>query len=209
MASGASCRRCGDGANRRARANLDRDGGVTLTVLAVVGGGHRRQAHRARSMAASPSPRRWRPVKPFVPYAGDIGGHASFPPSVTNLADPPERARLRIQVAIVFDKKGIENAELCMAAKISTTIIVAFVKTLDHKPSCKAPSGLQNLREDLNERAAVRSRGQGSRRSSSKRSWSNESALPITLRARRARASQLVHRYRAVRRPRDARTLIH
>ena len=124
---------------------------AALTVLAVVGGGVVGKLIIAKLQVAKPVTE---PVKPFVPYAGDTVVR-ELPASVTNLADPPD-VRLRIQVAIVFDKKGIENPNL-MAAQISDDL-VAFVKTLTIR-QLQGASGLQNLREDLNERAAVRSQG--------------------------------------------------
>ena len=87
-----------------------------------------------------------------------IPGLLSFrelPAIVANLATP-EEARVRIQVAMVYPKKGVENVAL-LAAKINDDII-AFVKTLT-VADLQGPSGLQALREDLNERAAVRSEG--------------------------------------------------
>ncbi len=124
---------------------------AALTVLAVVGGGLVGKLIIAKLQIAKPVAE---PVKPFVPYAGDTVVR-ELPASVTNLADPPEM-RLRIQVAIVFDKKGIENPNL-MAAQISDDL-VAFAKTLTLS-QLQGASGLQNLRDDLNERAAVRSQG--------------------------------------------------
>jgi flagellar FliL protein len=124
---------------------------ATLTVLAAVGGGllgklvaHPRAASSATAAEAG---------KP-LPYAADIEVR-ELPAIVANLA-APEEARVRIQVAMVYPKKGVENAAL-LAAKINDDII-AFVKTLT-VADLQGPSGLQALREDLNERAAVRSEG--------------------------------------------------
>ncbi len=79
---------------------------AALTVLAVVGGGLVGKLIIAKLQIARPVAE---PVKPFVPYAGDTVVR-ELPASVTNLADPPEM-RLRIQVAIVFDKKGHRESE--------------------------------------------------------------------------------------------------
>ncbi len=124
---------------------------ATLTVLAAVGGGllgklvgHPRAASTAAAAEAG---------KP-LPYAADIEVR-ELPAVVTNLAQP-EEARVRMQVAMVFPKKDVENANL-LAAKINDDI-VAFLKTLT-VAELQGPSGLQALREDLNERAAVRSDG--------------------------------------------------
>jgi flagellar FliL protein len=124
---------------------------AALTVLAAVGGGIVGKLIVAKLQVAKPAVEA---PKPATPYAGDTVVR-ELPASVTNLADPPDM-RLRIQVAIVFDKKGIENPSL-MAAQISDDL-VAFVKTLTLS-EMQGASGMQNLREDLNERAAVRSQG--------------------------------------------------
>ncbi len=124
---------------------------VTLTVLAAVGGGlvgklvaHPRAASGATEAATA---------KP-LPYAADIEVR-ELPAIVTNLA-VPVGARVRMQVAMVLPKAGVENANL-LAAKVNDDII-AFLKTLT-VTELQGPSGLQALREDLNERAAVRSDG--------------------------------------------------
>ena len=57
---------------------------------------------------------------------------------------------------MVYPKAGVENSNL-LAARINDDII-AFLKTLT-VVELQGPSGLQALREDLNERAAVRSDG--------------------------------------------------
>ena len=124
---------------------------ATLTVLAAVGGGLvGKLVARSHAAPANATPETAKPL----PYAGDIEVR-ELPAIVANLA-APEEARVRIQVAMVYPKKGVENAAL-LAAKINDDI-VAFVKTLT-VANLQGPSGLQALREDLNERAAVRSEG--------------------------------------------------
>lgn len=124
---------------------------VTLTVLAAVGGGlvgkilARPRAEPVATAAATAKP---------LPYAADIEVR-ELPAIVTNLA-VPEGSRVRMQVAMVYPKAGVENVNL-LAAKINDDII-AFLKTLT-VTELQGPSGLQALREDLNERAAVRSDG--------------------------------------------------
>ena len=76
-------------------------------------------------------------------------------PIVTNLA-APEGAVVRLQTAIVYDKSDAQQIDI-VAAKIGDDIL-AFVKTLT-VAQLQGASGLQHLREDLNERAAVRSDG--------------------------------------------------
>ena len=124
---------------------------ATLTVLAAVGGGL--VGKLVGGAHAVPSPAASETGKP-LPYAADIEVR-ELPAIVTNLAQP-EEARVRIQVAMVYPKKGVENAAL-LGARINDDI-VAFLKTLT-VAELQGPSGLQALREDLNERAAVRSDG--------------------------------------------------
>ena len=76
-------------------------------------------------------------------------------PIVTNLASP-DGAVVRLQTAIVYDKSDAQQIDI-VAAKIGDDIL-AFVKTLT-VAQLQGASGLQQLREDLNERAAVRSDG--------------------------------------------------
>ncbi len=125
---------------------------AVLTVLAAVGGGLVGKLMVVKlQQAAAPAPE---PAKPAMAYTGDTEVR-ELPATVTNLADPPEM-RVRLQVAVVYNKKAIENPNL-MAAQVSDDL-VAFLKTLT-VGQLQGASGLQNLREDLNERAAVRSQG--------------------------------------------------
>ncbi len=125
---------------------------ATLTVLAAVGGALvgklATRPHTAPATATGVET-----GKP-LPYAGDIEV-MELPAIVTNLAQP-EEARVRMQVAMVYPKRGVENVTL-LAARINDDI-VTFLKTLT-VAGLQGPSGLQALREDLNERAAVRSDG--------------------------------------------------
>ena len=76
-------------------------------------------------------------------------------PIVANLA-APEGAWMRLQTAIVYDKSDAAGMDL-IASKV-TDDTIAFIKTLSVS-QVEGASGLQHLREDLNERAAVRSDG--------------------------------------------------
>lgn len=76
-------------------------------------------------------------------------------PIVTNLASP-DGSWVRLQTAIVYDKSESQQIDV-VAAKIGDDIL-AFVKTLT-LAQLEGASGLQHLREDLNERASVRSDG--------------------------------------------------
>ena len=76
-------------------------------------------------------------------------------PIVVNLA-APDGAIVRLQTAIVYDRATTPEIEVT-AARISDDLL-AFVKTLS-MAQIQGASGLQHLREDLSERAVVRSDG--------------------------------------------------
>jgi flagellar FliL protein len=76
-------------------------------------------------------------------------------PIVTNLAQP-EGMKIRLQASILFNKKEVETPTL-MSAQI-TDDLVGYLKTLSIA-QLQGGSGLQSLREDLNERVAIRSEG--------------------------------------------------
>ncbi len=63
---------------------------------------------------------------------------------------------MRLQVSLVYGRKDVDNPALLMG-QVSDDLI-AFLKTLT-LPQIEGASGLQSLREDLNERASVRSQG--------------------------------------------------
>jgi len=94
-------------------------------------------ARAAASPAASP-----RALKELVPV-------------VTNLVSP-EGASIRLQTAIVYDRT--DAAEMDVISREVGDDILAFVRTLS-LTQLQGASGLQALRDDLNERAALRSGG--------------------------------------------------
>lgn len=78
-----------------------------------------------------------------------------LPPVITNLADPAD-AWVRLQASIVVDNATMMKPEV-LAAEISDDIL-GFMKTVT-LAQIGGASGLQHLREDLTERAAIRSQG--------------------------------------------------
>ncbi len=76
-------------------------------------------------------------------------------PVVTNLVSP-EGTSIRLQTAIVYDKTDAPQIDL-IATKIGEDVLT-FVRTLT-LAQIQGASGLQALRDDLNERAIVRSDG--------------------------------------------------
>lgn len=86
------------------------------------------------------------------------GGETSLrelPPVIANLAEPSD-AWVRVQASIVFDGKAVPKPEL-VAAEIAEDML-GFMRTLS-VAQIGGASGLQHLREDLNERASIRSKG--------------------------------------------------
>jgi flagellar FliL protein len=88
------------------------------------------------------------------PYSGETDVK-ELPPFVTNLANPSQM-EVRLQVSIVYAKKAVDNPAILMA-RVGDDFL-AYLKTLS-LAQLQGASGLQNLREDLNERAAIRSQG--------------------------------------------------
>jgi flagellar protein FliL len=78
-----------------------------------------------------------------------------LPPVITNLADPTT-AWVRLQAAVVVDKQVTTKPDV-LGAEIADDML-GFMKTLSLSQIGGA-SGLQHLREDLSERAFIRSQG--------------------------------------------------
>ena len=76
-------------------------------------------------------------------------------PVVTNLVSP-EGTSIRLQTAIVYDKTDAPQIDV-IATKVGEDVL-AFVRTLT-LAQIQGASGLQALRDDLNERAVLRSDG--------------------------------------------------
>jgi flagellar FliL protein len=76
-------------------------------------------------------------------------------PLVTNLADPAG-AWIRMEASVVTDQLNEEEANV-LVTRLGEDI-VSYLRTVS-PAQIEGARGLQYLREDLNERAAVRSRG--------------------------------------------------
>ncbi len=76
-------------------------------------------------------------------------------PVVTNLAEP-EGSWIRLQTAIVYDKNDAPGMDV-LSIKLNEDIL-AYVRTLTLE-QIQGASGLEALRDDLNERAQLRSDG--------------------------------------------------
>lgn len=102
--------------------------------------------------------------KPVRPEPTAHGQEPAFPPGarlvelapvITNLANPAE-TWVRLQAAIVLEATEGPKPEL-VAAEIGEDIL-GYLRTIS-LASINGPSGLRHLREDLDERARIRSGG--------------------------------------------------
>lgn len=78
-----------------------------------------------------------------------------LPPIVTNLGSPQD-TWIRLEGSIVFDPRTLPHPE-AVAAKIGDDVL-AYLRTVSLR-QLEGPIGLEDIRQDLNERAATRSGG--------------------------------------------------
>lgn len=90
-------------------------------------------------------------------YAGNIS-LLRLEPILTNLYDPPQ-VFIRVESSLIFDdsKKIREEDKAVLAAEIAQDTL-AYLRTLKLS-QIEGFSGLQHLREDLNDRVAIRGQG--------------------------------------------------
>ena len=121
---------------------------VTIVVLIGAAIGAAFEAARpATATAANPSPAAARPAETSAIY--------DLPPIVTNLGAPQD-TWIRLEGSIVFDPRLMPHPEKA-AAELGDDIL-AYLRTLTLK-QLEGPIGLENLRQDLSERAATRTGG--------------------------------------------------
>jgi flagellar protein FliL len=106
----------------------------------------------------------WRPATPpelDKPAESPASAPAQFstivdlPPIVTNLGAPQD-TWVRLEGSIIFDPKTLPHPE-AVAGQIGDDVL-AYLRTVSlHQ--LEGPIGLENVRQDLNERAAIRSGG--------------------------------------------------
>lgn len=121
-----------------------------LTLIAVAAGAALGLRLAATARAEPPRITEAAPSR----YAGETALR-DLAPIIANLADPPS-AWVRLQATLVFSKAATPNQD-AVAAQISEDIL-GFMRTIT-LAQIAGPSGLQHLREDLNDRAAIRSEG--------------------------------------------------
>ena len=93
--------------------------------------------------------------KPAAATSGAGRALKELAPVVTNL-QAPEGAWIRLQTAIVYDKTDAAGIDI-VATEVGEDVL-AFVRTLTLE-QIQGASGLEALRDDLNERARLRSDG--------------------------------------------------
>lgn len=92
--------------------------------------------------------------KPPPEYSGDLTVKP-IPPVVTNLANP-KSTFIRIEASLIFEGEVPSDAD-ALAAQISADAL-AFLRTVT-LAQIEGATGLLHLREDLTERAKIRSKG--------------------------------------------------
>ncbi len=78
-----------------------------------------------------------------------------LPPIVTNLGAPQD-TWIRLEGSIIFDPRTLPHPD-AVAGQIGDDIL-AYLRTVSLR-QLEGPIGLENIRQDLNERAAIRSEG--------------------------------------------------
>ena len=91
-------------------------------------------------------------VSPPLAQAATI---IDLPPIVTNLGAPQD-TWIRLEGSIIFDPKTLPHPE-AVASQIGDDAL-AYLRTVSLR-QLEGPIGLENIRQDLNERAATRSGG--------------------------------------------------
>ena len=105
--------------------------------------------------AARPEPATAANPIPASPPLAAPSSIYDLPPIVTNLATPQD-TWIRLEGSIVFDPRLMPHPETT-AAKLGDDIL-AYLRTLTLK-QLEGPIGLEDLRQDLSERAATRTGG--------------------------------------------------
>jgi flagellar FliL protein len=131
---------------------------AVVTALAIGGGfglGKMTSAGIAAAIAAreAAKPPEDRPLS--IKYSGDTV-LKPIDAVVTNLAQPTD-VWIRLETAMVFKNGALPNPEVT-AAEIRQDI-VAYARTVT-LAQLEGPSALQHLRDDLNERASLRTNGE-------------------------------------------------
>jgi flagellar FliL protein len=110
-------------------------------------------AFEAWRPAAAPGPDK--PAETPAAAPGQVSTIVDLPPIVTNLGAPQD-TWVRLEGSIIFDPKALPHPE-AVAGQIGDDVL-AYLRTVSLR-QLEGPVGLQNIRQDLNERATTRSGG--------------------------------------------------
>ncbi len=130
-----------------------------LTLLAAAGGGglgvklassvEKALSEKAKEQEAA------EPDQPALRYSAPDMMMEPLKPMISNLA-APSGAFVRVEASIIYKNGALPNPQIA-AAQIQEDV-VAYLRTIPLS-QLEGPSGLIHLREDLNERARLRSEG--------------------------------------------------
>jgi flagellar FliL protein len=124
---------------------------IELVVVAVVAGG----AGAAMAFLQGAPPPTAAPPASDKPSAAPERSLVDLPPIVTNIASPND-LWIRVEASIVIEGKNVMPPDI-LAAEIATDAL-AYLRTLTIG-QIEGPIGLENIRQDLADRASVRSKG--------------------------------------------------
>ena len=146
-------------APKRGRSGLISSGvGMLVVTLIAAGGGIglglRTQSTLERAIADKEATVQAQVPAATPKYTSDMVVK-TIEPVITNLASPSD-TWIRLETAMVFKTGGLPNPEVA-AAEIRQDE-VAYLRTINIS-QLEGPSALQHLREDLNERASLRTGG--------------------------------------------------
>ena len=125
---------------------------IELAVVVILGAcaGAAFEASRAGAPPGSDKPMASSASAPAQPST-----IVDLPPIVTNLGAPQD-TWVRLEGSIIFDPGTLPHPD-AVAGRIGDDIL-AYLRTVSLR-QLEGPIGLENIRQDLNERAAIRSDG--------------------------------------------------
>jgi flagellar protein FliL len=132
-----------------------------LAVVTILAGGagafvSLRGPHASPSVSATPETAQLgQPEEKGQTPEGSALSVEQIPVVITNLKSPTD-VWVRLETSMVFERKQNQNPEV-VSGQLAADFL-AYVRTLN-LTDLESPDGLQNLRADLDDRAATRSNG--------------------------------------------------
>lgn len=130
-------------------------GALLLITLLSAGAGALSSLHLFSTVERIVGSKKEVPAEPISPAFVTTARLRKLAPVVTNLAEPAG-AWIRMEATVITDQLNEEDAS-ALASQLNEDI-VAYLRTVSPAQIAGA-RGLRYLREDLNERAALRSQG--------------------------------------------------